>query len=120
MHAVAPGRVPRASWCHGREGGEASTRVHDVDVMFLSSREQALFRWLCVQVQVPRAVRYEGRTDRHQGNESKAELWGSGAYRRAWRRASTRCSLGRDRVNVAATVMVSRAMFSEASGVVVR
>ena len=117
---MASGCVPRASRCHGREGGEASTRVHDVDVMFLSSQEQALFWWLCVQVQVPRAVRHEGRTDMHQGNKSKAELWGSGAYRRAWRRASARCSSGRDRVNVAATVMVSRATFYEASGVVVR
>ena len=73
---MALSRVPRASRCHGREGGEASTRVHDVDVMYLSSRELALFRWLCVQVQVPRTVRHKGRTDRHQGNESKAELWG--------------------------------------------
>ena len=94
--------------------------MHDVDVMFLSSREQALFRWLCVQVQVPRAMRHEGQPDRPQGNESKAELWGSGAYRQAWRRAFARCSLGRDHVNVAATVMVSRVTFSEASGVVVR
>ena len=120
VRAVALGPVPRASRCHGREGGEASTHVHDVDVMFLSSREQALFRWLCVQVQVPWAVRHEGRTDRHQGNESKAELWGSGAYQRAWRRASARCSSGCDRVNVAAAVMVSRATFFEASGVIVR
>ena len=117
---MAPGRVPRASRCHGREGGEATTCVHDVDVMFLSSQEQALFQWLCVQVQVARAMRHEGWTDRHQGNESKVELWGSGAYQWAWRRASARCSSGCDRVNITATVMVSRVTFSEASGVVVR
>jgi len=81
-----------------------------------SSKELAT----CMQVQVPRAMRHEGRSDRPQGNKSKAELWGSSAYRRAWHQASAWCSSGRDRVNVAAAVMVSRAMFSEAMGVVVR